>query len=197
MGIMKHVGKVGGKPCVILFREIPKEPDNCLVIETSNLSDSDHDALMNVVQSAEGQEAHELSEVLNRRQFSDGSNMLTNLHQNRKINKVSVDMVSMTPNPSASLPLRDVNIEIRKKLAKSNPLLNTQVNPDHLSAKQEKTVDPGTPKEIAAGLLAQSVLLEGDAASILFDAKAKKAAAYAMDPDLVPKRGPGRPPKDE
>ena len=202
MTIMKHVGKVGESPCVILFREIPKEPDNCLVIETSGLQDMDHDALMNVIQSAEGQESNEISEVLNRRQFNDGSNMLTNLHQNRKINKVSVDLVSMTPTPSDTLSLREVNIEIKKKINGSNPPLSREVDPGTLTTAAvnpvaDDTVDPGTPEDIAAGLLAQSELLAEDAAVILADAKAKKAEAYALNPELKPKRGPGRPPKED
>lgn len=203
MTIMKHVGKVGGSPCVILLRELPKELDNCLVVETKSLSDLDHDALMNVIQSAEGQESNEISEVLNRRQFNDGSNMLTSLHQNRKINKVSVDLVSMTPTPSDSLPLREVNLEIRKKLNKSNPPLSRDINPNTLNesvvtpTRSKDTVDPGTPGEIAAGLLAQAELLAEDAAAILADAKIKREKAYELNPELKPKRGPGRPPKEE
>ena len=208
---MKHVGKVGEKPCVILVREILGNPaqniapelDNCLVVETSNLAESDHDALMNVVQSAEGQQAHDIMEVLNRRQFNDGSNMLTSLHQNRKINKVSVDMVVMTPTPSDILPLREVNLEIRKKVNGSNPPLSREVDPATLNesvvnpATPADTVDPGTTEDVAAGLLTQAEILEEDAAAFLADSKAKRAEAYALNPELKPKRGPGRPPKED
>lgn len=203
MAVMKHVGKVGEKPCVILFREVPNEPDNCLVIETNSLVDMEHDSLMNVVQSTEGQESHEISEVLNRRQFNDGSNMLTSLHQNRKINKVSVDMVVMTPTPTDSLPLREVNLAIRQKINGSNPPLSREVDPATLNesvvnpASSDDTVDPGTVEEVAAGLLAQSEEMEADAAAILADSKAKRKEAYAMNPELKPKRGPGRPPKED
>ena len=57
MAIMKHVGKYGEKPCVVVFREIPNEPENCLVVMSDSLDEVKHDNLMNVVQSAEGQEA--------------------------------------------------------------------------------------------------------------------------------------------
>ena len=32
---------------------------------------------------------------------------------------------------------------------------------------------------------------------MMAEAESKKAQAYEMDPDLKPKRGPGRPPKSE
>ena len=114
MAIMKHVGKYGEKPCVVVFREIPNEPENCLVIMSDSLDEVKHDNLMNVVQSAEGQEAKEFSEVLNRRQFSSGENMLQQLHAEGKLAKVPVSMVSLTPTPNDSIALAEVNAEIKK-----------------------------------------------------------------------------------
>ena len=62
--IMKHVGVYGGKPCVVVFREVPNEPENCLIVLSGGLEEVKHDDLMNVVSSAEGQGAREISEVL-------------------------------------------------------------------------------------------------------------------------------------
>ena len=45
--VMKHVGKVGEKPVVVVFREVPNEPDNALIVETGTLEPDQHDALMN------------------------------------------------------------------------------------------------------------------------------------------------------
>ena len=87
--IMKHVGKYGEKPCVVVFREVPNEPENCLIVETGALEDQKHDDLMNVISSLEAQESNEVSEVLSRRQFTDGSNMLNDLHFTKKISKSS------------------------------------------------------------------------------------------------------------
>ena len=61
MQAMKHVGKIGEKPCVILFREVPGDPNFALVVQTNNLPDNQHDSLMNVLQSAEAQQANQLS----------------------------------------------------------------------------------------------------------------------------------------
>ena len=100
--IMKHVGTHGQKPCVVVFREVPNEPDNCLIVETGTLEDQKHDDLMNVVQSLEAQESNNVSEVLSRRTFTDGSNMLNDLHFSKKLVKVSVGNVNLTPTPSDS-----------------------------------------------------------------------------------------------
>ena len=112
--IMKHVGSYGDRPCVVIFREVPNEPENCLIVESNALPDNKHDDLMNVVASLEGQEANDISQVLARRQFSDGANMLNDLHFSKKLQKVATDMVFLTPVPNQRIPLSEVNVEINK-----------------------------------------------------------------------------------
>jgi hypothetical protein len=200
MAIMKHVGKYGEKPCVVVFREIPNEPENCLVIMSDSLDEVKHDNLMNVVQSAEGQEAKEFSEVLNRRQFSSGENMLQQLHAEGKLAKVPVSMVSLTPTPNDSIALAEVNAEIKKL---ENDPVPPVTDPAHLaddpaesnvSAPSVADSDVDSP---AQGLLLQAELMEQDAEAMLAEAKEKKRQAFEMDPSLKPKRGPGRPPKED
>jgi|TARA_B110000240_G_C13481999_1_gene445717 hypothetical protein len=213
---MKHVGKVGEKPCVVLYREVPGEPDFALIVQTTNLPDAQHDALMNIVQSAEAQEANEVSEVLDRRQFSDGSNMLQQLHFDKRIEKVSVDLVSLTPTPSNSISLAEVNAEIRKIANNSNPPLKTDAiqqmdNLDNQSVTTNPVVAESDPtlaqtnapvvegdvneSQIALNLLQQATILEDDAHAIMNDAEAKRQEAYRLNPDLEPRKGPGRPKK--
>lgn len=191
--IMKHVGSVGGKPCVVVFREVPNEPENCLIVETDSLDPQKHDDLMNVVQSLEAQESNNISEVLARRQFTDGTNMLNDLHFSKKLSKTSVDLVSLTPVPGQKVSLKEVNAEINKLQAGSNPPLNTEVadvNPE----SAEKLTESAQP-EFAANLLYEAELLERDAKQLQVEADAKRTEAYALDPSLEPKKGPGRPKK--
>lgn len=192
MATLKHVGKYGEKPCVVVFREVPNEPDNCLIVETTTLEDQKHDELMNVIQSLEAQESNEISEVLSRRQFPDGSNILNDLHFTKKLVKVASNLVFLTPTPTDKIALSDVNSEIRKIDEGTNPPLNTEINPDTLLAEQ---VQDGSTSSQAQGLLQQAELIEGDAKAMMQDAEAKKQAAYELDPSLAPKKGPGRPPK--
>lgn len=196
---MKHVGKFGEKPCVVLFREVPNEPENCLVVQTSNLSDSQHDDLMNVLQSAEAQESNNISEVLHRRQFGDGSNMLSSLHYGKKIQKVSVSLVSLTPTPSSSIPLSEVNAEIRKIEGGYTPPKTSDVHLNEDVAApltQTSSESPASEDDIARNLMKQAELLEQDAKSLLKDAESKRAEAVKLDPSLEQKAKRGRPKKE-
>jgi hypothetical protein len=190
--LMKHVGKYGEKPCVVVFREVPNEPDNCLIVETSSLADQKHDDLMNVVQSMEAQEATDISAVLSRRQFTDGSNMLNDLHLSKKLQKVATNMVFLTPTPSQKISLDEVNKEIKK--INTTPPLKTDTDPATLASPNP--VEPIADASAAENLLVQAELMEQDAKSMLAEAEAKKAEAFSLDPSLKPKKGPGRPPKN-
>jgi hypothetical protein len=203
---MKHVGKIGEKPCVVLFRQVPNEPDFALVVKTENLPDAQHDALMNVVQSAEAQEANEVSEVLDRRQFGDGSNMLQQLHFDKRIEKVQTNLVSLTPTPATSISLSDVNVELNKIVNNSNPPLKTdpiQPADNPLNESVTNPVEANAPvaegevneTQIALNLLQQATMLEEDASALMNDAEAKKQEAYRLNPELEPRKGPGRPKK--
>ena len=203
--IMKHVGAFGNRPCVVIFREVPNEPENCLIVETGSLDTQIHDDLMMHIQSAEAQESNDISQVLARKQFSDGTNALNGLHFQKLIKKVPVSQVALTPIPGQSIQLADVNAEIRKiesrsenhttspeRLATAETATNVPV-PDSLDTLNE-VADADIPK-VAQGLLTQGQLMMDDAKALMADAEAKVAEAYALDPSLAPKKGPGRPKK--
>lgn len=198
--LLKHVGKFGEKPCVVVFRELPGEQDYCLIVQTDNLESRQHDDLMNVVQSAEAQQSNDISEVLFRRQFTDGTNMLNSLHFSKKLQKVPVGLVQLTPAPNQSLPLDQVNAEIRKLKGGYTPPIN---DPAHLNESSTKPVaeadtaavpaaEDGDVSGIAKTLLAQATLMEEDGQRMLAEAEAKKQEAFRLDPSLRP---PGRPKK--
>ena len=194
MATLKHVGKYGEKPCVVVFREVPNEPEHCLIVETGSLEDQKHDDLMNVVSSLEAQESNDISEVLARRQFTDGSNMLNELHFGKKLTKMKVNMVNLTPTPGQYVPLEDVNKEIRKLNEGTNPPLSTEV----ADSQPESVNDPlaSASPEFAKMLMHEAGLLERDSKQMLVEADVKRKEAYALDPSLEPKKGPGRPKKE-
>lgn len=198
--IMKHVGTYGGKPCVIVFRELPDDNDSALIVSSNALEGQLHDDVMNVVDSHEAQSSQDISEVLHRRMLSDGENMLSALHARGKLQKVPVSMVQLTPAPNQSVPLGDINKEIRKITEGTNPPLKTDSPQMRVTTEQvegttantEASQDPG---DIAKNLLTQASLLEEDAKALVQDAERKRNEAYDMDPGLRPKKGPGRPTK--
>ena len=198
---MKHVGRFGEKPCVVVFRELPGEQDYCLIVQTDNLDSRQHDDLMSVVQSLEAQASNDISEVMFRRQFTDGTNMLNSLHFSKKLQKVPVGLVHLTPTPSQSLPLEEVNSEIRKLKGGYTPPVN---DASHLNNDTTKPValdetsevlasaDDESVASIAKNLLTQATFMEEDATVLLKEAEAKKQEAFRLDPTLRP---PGRPKK--
>jgi len=185
--LMKHVGKIGEKPCVVVFREVPNEPENCLIVESNSLTDQKHDDLMNVVQSAEAQESNNIADVLSRRQFTDGSNMLNDLQFSKKLQKVSVDLVFLTPTPSDKVSLKEVNAEINKLEGGYTPPKTDPVSVDTQPISESaEAVAPDA--SVAESLLVQAELLEQDAKALLDDAESKKSEAYKLDPSLKPKK---------
>ena len=129
----KHVGLYGDKPCVVVFRELPEEADQALIVISDSLEGQLHDDIMSVVDSPEGQESNNVSEVFFRRRLTDGENMLEALHTRGKLTKVPVDMVKLTPAPNQAVELAEVNAELQKIETGSNPPLVTEQNVENLS----------------------------------------------------------------
>ena len=191
----KHVGLYGDKPCVVVFRELPEEADQALIVISDSLEGQLHDDIMSVVDSPEGQESNNVSEVFFRRRLTDGENMLEALHSRGKLTKVPVDMVKLTPAPNQAVELAEVNAELQKIETGSNPPLVTEQNVENLSQGDVPVDEAEDQNQVAQNLLSQASLLREDAKVLLGDADAKEEEAYKIAPELKPKKGPGRPPK--
>jgi len=139
---MKHVGKMknNGARIVAVFRTLPGDPYSALVVGTNGLGDSYHDALMSLIESDSGQQAYELADILAVRKFPDGSNMLEWLHNRGMLKKVPTTGVLMTPNPSTSIPLDELNVLIADQ--RGIPLEDLSIKPD--SAKEEIVIEEKT-----------------------------------------------------
>lgn len=111
MADIKHVGRIKstGRKCVVVFRTLPGDAFNGLIIQTESLPESYHDALLNMVEGNAAQTTSELSEVLARSIFPDGSTMLPSLHVKGLLMKVPTDQIEMTPNSGTSILLADLN----------------------------------------------------------------------------------------
>lgn len=223
---MKHVGVCGEKKVVVVFREVPNEMENCLVVYPDQLESRQHDELMSVVEGIEGQDSNNLADVLNRRQFSDGGNMLTTLHYAKRLNKVPTVNVDLTPVPNQRICLADVNAELHKmqtgnpppktdsshlaESAKNKPWIErspeeaTALNQEKQAISNQVVADQApvptgdSPSDIAQGLKLQADLMLADAEQMKRDAEAKLAEAIKLDPSLAPpKRKRGRPAKKQ
>lgn len=138
--IMKHVGKTAsGSKVVVLYRTIPGEAHNCLVVGPNFLEDSKHDTLMSEIESDRGQQSNELADYLAVRKFRDGSVILEYLHANNFIKKYETKDITMTPttNGKYDITLDKLNEEIaQQKGVKVEDLAvkdNTPKKPDVVS----------------------------------------------------------------
>ena len=108
---LKHVGRMisNKRKVIVAYRVIPGDPENCLVVQTENLSADEHDTLIKAVESASGQEAYEFGEAMARTFLPDGRNMLAGFHTTGKFRKVLTTEVEMTPTNSDNIALNELN----------------------------------------------------------------------------------------
>jgi hypothetical protein len=194
---LKHVGKDQlGKRVVVVFRELPDDPEHALVVYSDSLMEMLHDGLMRTVESNAAQSTVDLYEVLQRSTFADGTQMLNGLHQKGLLRKVKVDDIKMVPQPNRDVPLRMVNEQIANGVisdapapeaapeAVDNPVV---VDTDPNAGKQPEEGSEEQKKSLAESKLLQARLMEEDAKNL-------REEAYKLDPDL--KKG-GRPSKKQ
>ena len=215
-GFTKHIGQSNtGTRLVVVFREIPGAEDHCLVVETDSLRDMYQDQFMREVNGKEGQGTVNLYEVLERRTFGDGTQMLNSLHTQGLLRKYLVSDVDMVPMTNRKVPLSMVNDQIAGKIprdpndvevkaedvAQADPTgAGVSVDTDSGLVKtvlEEAKVEPvvigqatNQTVEEATEVAAESKLLQ--ARLMEEDAKKMREEAYALNPAL--KKG-GRPKK--
>ena len=204
--VMKHVAKWNDRKCLVLFREVPGEPENALLIMTGELGATQHDELISVVDSDEAQANSDLAQVLNGRNFSDGRIMLQAIHSDGMITKAPVGEVIMTPTPNDNVPLKDLNesiaqIEAGKEAEKPQIADTTEIDAQRDAVRPNALTEREQEEQmgIARGLLEQADMIESDIERVqqqmMADANSKREEAYARAPELKPKPKPGRPKK--
>ena len=143
---IKHIGKLkdGGAAVAILFRTVPGEPKNCLVIGPKFLDENYQNTFMKALESAEGQSAFELGHHLMKSRFSDGIEILPFLHQNNFIKKMPTEnvIVTMGVGNAGEVSLDELNELIAKQKG---------ISVDELSLlDQPKTAKTDAPKPTKA-----------------------------------------------
>lgn len=112
--MIKHVGRHNNKKVVVVFRELPDMEHMALVVYPDTIAANFHDPLMEVVESISGQQSNDLSEVLHRNLFPDGTNMLTKLHQSGWLKKVPTNQVILVSSAKSQHRLDEINTIINK-----------------------------------------------------------------------------------
>ena len=111
---IKHTGQVNsnGRKCVVVFRKLPGDNSNCLVVETEGLPQLYHDTLIEAVESPAGQAEADFFNFAQRSVFHDGVNMLQGMHQNGWLRKLPTIDVTMMPTPEIKINLSELNTQL-------------------------------------------------------------------------------------
>lgn len=205
--MLKHIGKHNEKKIVVLYREVPGETHMCLIVYSDLLPRLYHDAVMQVLESAVGQQAESFADALFRNMMPDGINALEALHKNGLIKKVATNQVIMTPTPASTVRLDELNDilnemkkgeEAVKRLAEmdANKGMTTKKRPPE---PREVGVPPSSrtqPAELgntsAAGVLTdsdlarsyvtQAEMMKRNAATMMAEAERLLNEASKLDP---------------
>ena len=174
-----------GKRVVVVFRELPDDPTQCLVVDTEAVPDWMHDDIHNAVESPGAQATGNFYEYAERTVFTDGTNMLQTLHTTGRLMKTPTDNVKMTPNNSVSIGLTELNNIIREDTDK--PVVSPPEDEVMMAGKDVMESAPApaasndglTDTDLAKNMLAQAKGFETEAKSL-------KAQAYELAPGLKP-----------
>lgn len=206
--MLKHIGRHGDRKVAIVFREIPGDEHMCLVIYPDVLPTHIHNSIMTVLESAPGQQATNLADVFHRNLLSDGRNILQTLHREGMLKKVATNQVILTPTPTSSVKLDEINRLVKEMESGEEALKRMQeidknsgmVPPDvkrlaesefknRKAAQQEQPLQAPASgalddKSLAGNMLAQAKRMEVEAKSLIAEAARMKKEAEKMFPGV-------------
>lgn len=201
MKTLKHIGRMKntGAKVLVVFRTLPGESDQALVVPVSQLPDAYHDAIMTTVESDQAQDVFEFGEILFIRSFPDGRPMLTALQQDNRLQKVATDLITMTPSPVDQIPLDQLNLLIaEQKNCTVDDLYTFVAGAPKKSANKVETiseakdiepiVDPDVPANLRAQANNTEALSDKDIAKSYrsqADAMYKEAARLRREADQL------------
>jgi len=163
----KHIGRLKSnkRKVAVAYRTIPGDHNHALVVSTENLTDSDHDVLMQLVDSPSGQSAYELAEAMARTRLSDGSVMLARFHAQGKLIKVPTSEVVMTPTTNTTVELDELNKLIAEQKGVSIADIALQGDTTTLATAQEVRDTTAPSNEPVSAPTQEGVLSDEDLAA--------------------------------
>jgi hypothetical protein len=165
---IKHIGKMKntGAKVLVVFRTLPGESGTALVLPTATLPDQYHDAIIQLVESEQGQDVNEFGEIMFIRHFPDGRPMLLAMQQDERLQKVPTDNVIMTPQINSAIPLDQLNSLIAEQKGIPVDELSTLVsgspkkgNPDSKINNVNEPVSPVTEPVVEPAKAEESAVL--------------------------------------
>jgi hypothetical protein len=179
----RHVGKIAStdQRCVVAYMQIPSREDHALVIPTDSLPPRYEQAVMDIVESNEGQADETLANVLGRRIMENGKSVLQSLHELGKLQAVPVSNILMLPQPNMPFPLEHILNGLRRNIPQNT-------NPRYADVAMQK-YNPHTTNQRADGVeeatgQARNLLIEAE--MLQEEADRKRKQAYQIAPHLEP-----------
>lgn len=198
----KHVGEHNGKKVVIIEKSIPGEPHMCAVIYSTNIPTKFHDDIMKLLESAEGQAEREFGLILNRRQGTDGRNLLQAIAQEGYLKKAPTNQVIVRPNAASAIRLDELNNLLKmagegeeaiaklEKLERESGFKDTRKNPVVQEAAPAPAAATGVMDDasLAANYVSQATRMKAEAQSLLAEAQRLEEEATKLNPALAKKK---------
>jgi hypothetical protein len=213
MSFLKHIGRHGDRKVAVVFKQLPGDDHMCLVIYPDLLPMHIHDPIMKVLESAVGQAADDLADVLHRNLLPDGRNMLETLHAERIMKRVQTEQVILTPNASSTVKLSELNdilnqmkqgADAVKKMAEidqNSGLVDPKAKREaerQFKEAQQNRYQPAAydraqapadgvldDRALAANMLSQAKRMEQDAQSLIKEAARMKKEAEQLNPSVT------------
>jgi len=208
---LKHVGRIKntGRRCIIAFREIYDElgnvvdGDHCLVFETDNLPDAEHQDLIRIIESEPAQATGDLYNILARTRLSNSVPALNWLVSTNRLRKEATSNVELTPDSTTQIRLDTINkiVKMQNTGASQEEIARVlqddtdmpprkatealQVLDENETATPEPTAESQSGELLDDAALAKGRLNQAE----MFEAQAKelREQAYELDPTLKPK----------
>ena len=188
----RHVGKMVNtdQRLIVVMMQIPKREDHALVVPVDGLPARYEQAVMEILQSAEGQAAETFADVLHRRVMPDtGKNVLQTLHEGGMLHPVPITNIMMYPKPNMPFPLTQILEGMGRSLVKSadtTSILDTGPTQEQVDLAKQKWNQIQVNQKIEGAeqrrAIAQNLLIE---AKMLENASVEKRnRAYEMAPEL-------------
>jgi len=210
--MMKHIGKHDQRKAVVLWREVPNDDNEmCLITYPDSLPALFHDPLMKCIESEVGQNAHDITEPLNRTLMDSGRNLLQALHAEGYIRRVPQNQMILQPNAATTIRLDELN-RILRQMAEGKEATDKMRDLDSQAGFRDPVKNPKaqvaeatkapvvtaapivaaqdgvlTDANIAQGQLSQADAMATNAEQLLAEAANLREEAYALAPELKPK----------
>ena len=186
---MKHLGIHNNKEIAVLFRTVPGEPTNALIVNHNELPEPIKSNFKMCLESKIGQNALSLSDAANQFSVANGDKLLAALHIGNYIEKVATKDVTLTPNPKTNLPLNELNNMIdgaggaQTPVAPAPSTMGTiDLNPGAPAVESVDTSSVLSDEQVATDLRNQASGLQREADRLL-------AEAESLHPAPPKKRG--------